>query len=125
MEYAIYAFVAVALIAVLSAVVYELFGQSTEGSPFKTDSRRQRQPIERDKELRRAVLKIGFTTERIPKNIDAVVVGSGVGGLLAAALLTKAGKRVVVLEQHDKAGGCLHTFSEDGFEFDTGIHYVG
>eukprot|EP00976_Prorocentrum_cordatum_P082320 1184763-Prorocentrum_minimum.AAC.2 len=26
--------------------------------------------------------------------------------------------------QHDRAGGCLHTFEEGGFEFDTGLHYV-
>ncbi|XP_026722315.1 all-trans-retinol 13,14-reductase, partial [Athene cunicularia] len=39
--------------------------------------------------------------------------------------LAKAGKRVLVLEQHGKLGGCCHTFTEKGFEFDTGIHYVG
>ncbi|XP_035745321.1 all-trans-retinol 13,14-reductase, partial [Egretta garzetta] len=57
--------------------------------------------------------------------LEAIVVGSGIGGLAAAALLAKVGKRVLVLEQHGKLGGCCHTFSEKGFEFDTGIHYVG
>jgi all-trans-retinol 13,14-reductase len=59
---------------------------------------------------------------------DFVVVGSGVGGLAFAALATKAGRRVVVLERHYRAGGCSHAFSEvgDGGDvFDTGIHYVG
>ena len=51
--------------------------------------------------------------------------GSGIGGLTTAALLAKAGKRVLVLEQHDQAGGCCHTFVDKGFEFDTGIHYIG
>ena len=32
---------------------------------------------------------------------------------------------MLVLEQHDQAGGCCHTYVEKGFEFDTGIHYVG
>uniref|UniRef100_A0A668AHB2 All-trans-retinol 13,14-reductase-like n=1 Tax=Myripristis murdjan TaxID=586833 RepID=A0A668AHB2_9TELE len=69
--------------------------------------------------------KYGFRVDRIPPALDAVVIGSGVGGLAAAALLSKAGKRVVVLEQHDQAGGCTHTFQNKGFEFDVGIHYLG
>ena len=56
---------------------------------------------------------------------DVVVVGSGIGGLTAAAILSKAGKKVLVLEQHDQAGGCCHTFLDKGYEFDVGIHYVG
>lgn len=49
-----------------------------------------------------------------------IVVGSGIGGLTAAATLAKAGKKVLVLEQHDQAGGCCHTYIEKGFEFDVG-----
>lgn len=47
------------------------------------------------------------------------------GGLSTAALLAKQGKKVLVLEQHDIAGGNLHTFTEKGYEFDTGLHYIG
>lgn len=61
-----------------------------------------------------------FSVSRVPGNLDAVVIGSGIGGLASAAILAKAGKRVLVLEQHTKAGGCCHTFGENGLEFDTG-----
>lgn len=44
---------------------------------------------------------------------------------MSAAILAKKNKKVLVLEQHDIAGGCLHTFSEKGFTFDTGLHYIG
>lgn len=56
----------------------------------------------------------------MPPNVDVIVIGSGIGGLTAAATLAKAGKKVLVLEQHDQAGGCCHTYVEKGFEFDVG-----
>jgi phytoene dehydrogenase-like protein len=57
--------------------------------------------------------------------IDYIIVGSGLGGLTCASLLAKAGYRVLVLEQHDIAGGATHTFEEKGFAFDVGVHYLG
>ncbi|KAL8173801.1 UNVERIFIED_CONTAM: hypothetical protein K2H54_026202 [Gekko kuhli] len=66
-----------------------------------------------------------FSEEKVPNCLDAIVIGSGYGGLAAAVVLSKAGQRVLVLEQHGKAGGCCHTFNKKGFEFDVGIHYVG
>lgn len=62
----------------------------------------------------------GFSAQRVPDQLDAVVIGSGVGGLAVAATLAKAGRRVLVLEQHDQAGGCCHTFEQHGIEFDVG-----
>jgi len=67
-----------------------------------------------------------FEVNKIPADIDYIVIGSGLSGLYAAALLSKVGKRVLVLEQHYIAGGCTHSFkSKNGYEFDTGVHYVG
>ena len=66
-----------------------------------------------------------YNISKIPKNIDVIVIGSGIGGLSCAAYLSKVGKKVLVLEQHYIAGGCCHVFDEKGVEHETGIHYVG
>jgi len=58
-------------------------------------------------------------------NYDVIVVGSGIGGLTAAALLAKLGKRVLVLEKHYVAGGFTHSFSRKGYDWDVGAHYIG
>ena len=66
--------------------------------------------------------KQGFSMKKVPPNLDVIIIGSGMGGLSTAAILAKEGKRVLVLEQHDIAGGNLHTFTEKGYESDTGLH---
>jgi len=53
-----------------------------------------------------------------------VIIGAGVGGLVSAALLTKAGLEVCVLETAAKPGGLLAGFTRDGFVFDTAIHWL-
>ena len=50
---------------------------------------------------------------------------SYLSGLTSAALLSKAGMKVLVLERHGKCGGACHVFKAEGYEFDVGIHYVG
>jgi len=56
---------------------------------------------------------------------DAIVIGSGIGGLSAAAALARCEKRVLVLEQHFVLGGMTQTFERQGFRFATGLHYIG
>jgi phytoene dehydrogenase-like protein len=60
---------------------------------------------------------------------DAVVIGSGLGGLACAAYLTAAGKRTLVLEAHYVAGGNSQVFRRRhhgrAYEFDVGLHYIG
>ncbi|MEZ4433970.1 MAG: NAD(P)/FAD-dependent oxidoreductase [bacterium] len=56
---------------------------------------------------------------------DAIVIGSGMGGMTAAALLAELGKRVLVLEQHYVPGGFTHTFRRKRWSWDVGVHAVG
>jgi all-trans-retinol 13,14-reductase len=55
---------------------------------------------------------------------DVIVIGSGMGGMAAAAALSKAGHKVLLLEQYETLGGLSHSFSIDGFSWDAGIHYL-
>ena len=56
---------------------------------------------------------------------DAVVIGSGLGGLICARELAKSGRGIVVLERQQQPGGCLQSYRRAGLELDTGLHYVG
>ncbi len=58
---------------------------------------------------------------------DAIVIGSGMGGLAFASVMAKLRKwRVLVLERHFKIGGFTHTFTRPGgWSWDVGLHYVG
>ena len=56
---------------------------------------------------------------------DAIIIGSGAGGLTTAVALAQAGKKVLVLEQHDRPGGWTHSFTLQGYRFSPGVHYIG
>lgn len=55
---------------------------------------------------------------------DVIVIGGGLGGVSAGALLAKQGRRVLLLEQSERIGGCCSTFERDGYRFDVGASIV-
>ena len=62
----------------------------------------------------------------MPQDFDAIIIGSGMGGLTAAAFMAKGGMRPLVLEQHFAPGGNAQTFRRKRmFDFDVGLHYIG
>ncbi len=66
-----------------------------------------------------------YSSELTKTTYDTIIIGSGMGGLTTAAILAKAGKKVLVLEKHYVIGGFTHTFKRKKFEWDVGVHYVG
>ncbi|CAK9049325.1 unnamed protein product [Durusdinium trenchii] len=71
------------------------------------------------------LIRRGLRKQDLPSEADAIVIGAGPAGLSLAVLLGNFGRKVLVLEQHDRAGGGLHSFTEHGYEFETGFHYLG
>lgn len=53
---------------------------------------------------------------------DVIIIGGGLGGLTAGAKLAKEGKKVLLLEQHDRPGGCATTFKRKEFTMEVGLH---
>jgi len=74
-----------------------------------------------------STIRIGrrYRHKRLDGPYDVLIVGSGIGGLTAAACLSKMGKKVCVLEQHYTAGGFTHSYDRNGYEWDVGVHYIG
>src|ERR1700723_1233973 len=57
-------------------------------------------------------------------DFDDIVMGAGMAGLSVAALLARAGRRVLVLQAHDMPGGYAHTFTVGGYRLCAQVHYV-
>jgi len=74
-----------------------------------------------------STIRIGkrYRASRLNDNYDAIVIGSGIGGLTCARSLAAMGKKILVLEQHYTAGGFTHAYSREGYEWDVGVHYIG
>ena len=77
--------------------------------------------------MKPSTLRIGYRyrPKRLAPKYDALVIGSGMGGLTTAALLSDLGWKVCVLEQHYTAGGYTHSYERNGYEWDVGVHYIG
>lgn len=56
---------------------------------------------------------------------DVVIIGSGLGGLACGAILSKAGFKIIVLEQASRVGGSVQSYKRGNLYFDTGLHYIG
>jgi len=69
---------------------------------------------------------VPYKQAKLVEQWDAIVIGSGIGGLTTAVLLAEhQGKRVLVLERHYEVGGFTHTFRRPGYDWDVGLHYIG
>jgi len=56
---------------------------------------------------------------------DVIIIGAGIGGLIAGCFLSKAGKKVLIVEKNDRVGGCCVSFERRGFKFDAGANIIG
>ena len=91
-----------ALLTVLSVVativtailLFKIYQFVTRASFFDMPEKITVKPLETVKEKRKAVLKRRFRLEDVPDDLDAIIVGSGMGGLTCAGLLARAGKKV-------------------------------
>ncbi len=66
-----------------------------------------------------------YKKEKPTGNYDAIIIGSGLGGMTTGVFLAKEGKKVLILERHYTPGGFTHVFKRRGYEWDVGVHYVG
>lgn len=58
------------------------------------------------------------------KNKKVIIVGGGLGGLAAAARLSRLSFEVSIFDNNPRVGGKLNYFEEAGFKFDTGPHLI-
>ena len=59
------------------------------------------------------------------KKFDALIIGSGMGGLVCGNILTREGYRICMVEKNKQLGGCLQVYVRNKVIFDSGVHYLG
>ena len=69
-------------------------------------------------------LSVSYKQTDVGDDYDAILIGSGIGSLVSAAALARAGKKCLILERHYTAGGYTHVFKRRNYEWDVGIHYI-
>lgn len=55
---------------------------------------------------------------------DAIIVGGGIGGLTCGAFLAQAGKKVLLVEQEDRAGGFARDFQQGQYTINPSLHVI-
>lgn len=56
---------------------------------------------------------------------NVVIIGAGIGGLICGTYLAQSDLKVLIVEAHDKPGGCVTSITRKGFNFDVGAHLIG
>jgi len=59
------------------------------------------------------------------KKFDALIIGSGMGGLVCGNILAREGYKVCIVEKNKQLGGCLQVYARNKVIFDSGVHYLG
>ena len=59
------------------------------------------------------------------KPFDALVIGSGIGGLSTGIILSRLRHRVAVIEKNPLPGGLMRSYTRDGVDCPVGVHYFG
>lgn len=67
-------------------------------------------------------LNIQIMEESCLIQYDAIIIGSGLAGLSSGAKLARAGKKVLLIEQHHLVGGCATQFKRKEYRFEVSLH---
>ena len=68
---------------------------------------------------------ISISKSELRNAYDIVVIGAGVGGMVCAGFLARAGKKVLILDHHYLPGGCCTAFPRKDYVFDAAVHHIG